>query len=77
MITMIKIDVKGTGHLIKVQMVKRGLSTDRVAKELGYSDRSTINRWTRGESMPSYENLINLAILLRCDLKDIVAYEKD
>lgn len=72
---MIKVDYIASGRKIKAQMSISGMSADEVTQALGYSDRSTVYRWLRGETMPSYENLVNLAILFKCKIKDLVAYE--
>lgn len=72
---MIKVSAKGTGNKIKIMMIRRGKHTKEMANELGYADRSTVNRWLRGETVPSYENLVNLSILLKCEIKDLVVCE--
>ena len=74
---MINVDAKQTGRRIKAKMYETGISSDALASKLGYSDRSTISRWTRGQSVPSYENLVNMAILFRCSVKDLVAFKQD
>lgn len=74
---MIKVDLKETGKKIKSQMAKQGMSADDVTQALGYSDRTTIYRWCRGETMPSYENLVNLSILFRCKIRDLAAFKED
>lgn len=74
---MIKVNAKKTGNKIKIIMWKRDKNAVEIAKALGYADRSTVNRWLRGESVPSYENLVNLAICLNCEVKDLVACEVD
>ena len=74
---MFKVNAKRTGANIKIQIYKSGLNTDTIAERLGYSDRTTINRWTRGVAVPSYENLVNLAIILNCTLSDLVAFEEE
>lgn len=72
---MIKVNAKKTGNKIKVVMFKRNKNAAEVANALGYADRSTVNRWLRGESIPSYENFVNLATFLNCEVKDLVACE--
>jgi transcriptional regulator with XRE-family HTH domain len=74
---MIKVNVQKTGNSIKSMMTKRGMTADDLKKALGYADRSTLYRWFRGEAMPSYENLVNLAIVFKCKIRDIVVYEDD
>jgi transcriptional regulator with XRE-family HTH domain len=71
---MIKIDTVASGRKIKAQMATKGMTAEEVTEALGYSDRSTIYRWMRGETMPSYENLVNLTIIFQCKIKDLVAY---
>lgn len=74
---MVKINNKESGKKLKLQMVKRGIQAKALAKDLGYSDSSTINRWIRGETTPSYENLVNMAIILRCNVKDLVVFSRE
>lgn len=69
---MIKVDLKKTGSKIRKQMHIADIESDTLAKRLGYADRSTVNRWTRGQSMPSYENLINMTRILGCKIRDLV-----
>ena len=69
-----KINTKETGKKIRKQMHMADVDSSELAKKLGYSDRSTINRWARGQSMPSYENLVNMAIVLNCKIRDIVGF---
>jgi transcriptional regulator with XRE-family HTH domain len=72
----VKIDLKETGRKIKAQMVKEGMTTDHITAALGYANRSTVNRWLRGEAMPSYENLVNLSILFGCKIRDLTAFKE-
>ena len=74
---MLKVNAIRTGAKIKIQIYKSGLNTDTIATSLGYSDRTTINRWTRGVAVPSYENLVNLAIILKCTISDLVDFEEE
>ena len=74
---MVKVNNKESGKKIKLQLVKRGVQAKDLAKRLGYSDSSTVNRWIRGETVPSYENLVNIAIILKCSVKDLVEFNKE
>lgn len=74
---MVKVNNKESGKKIKLQLVKRGVQAKDLAKRLGYSDSSTVNRWIRGETIPSYENLVNIAIILKCSVKDLVEFNKE
>lgn len=72
----VKMDLVETGKKIKAQMTIQGMGTDTVTAALGYSDRSTVYRWLRGEAAPSYENLVNLSILFGCRIKDLTAFKE-
>ena len=74
---MVKVNNKESGKRIKLHMVKRGIQAKTLAINLGYSDSSTVNRWIRGETVPSYENLVNMAIFLRCNVKDLIVFDKE
>jgi transcriptional regulator with XRE-family HTH domain len=71
-----RIKAKETGRKIKVAMMLCGISSDDLATRLGYANRSAINRWLRGESIPSYENLLNISIILRCPIDELVVSEE-
>jgi len=72
----VKMDLVETGRKIKAQMTRQGINADIVTKALGYSDRTTVYRWIRGESAPSYENLVNLSILFECKIRDLTAFKE-
>lgn len=74
---MVKVNSKRTGDKIKRAMLRAEVDSAVLAKKLGYADRSTVNRWTRGETVPSYENLVNLAIELGCKIKDLVVFDEE
>ncbi len=74
---MVKVNAKRTGDKIRRQMAIADIDSNALAKKLGYADRSTVNRWTRGDSVPSYENLVNLAIVLECKIKDLVEFNEE
>lgn len=73
---MYRIDKKATGKKIKLMMYKRSIQAKVLAAKLGYADSSTVNRWIRGETTPSYENFVNLSVVLRCEIKDLVHLEQ-
>ena len=74
---MVKVNAKRTGDKIRHQMAIADIDSKELANQLGYADRSTVNRWTRGESIPSYENLVNLSIVLKCKIKDLVEFNEE
>lgn len=72
---MYRYDKKKSGRKLKLMMYQRGISAKVLASKMGYADSSTINRWVRGETTPSYENLMNLSLVLRCDLDKLVHFD--
>lgn len=73
---MYRYDKKKSGRKLKLMMYQRGISAKVLASKMGYADSSTINRWVRGETTPSYENLMNLSLVLRCDLDKLVHFDE-
>lgn len=73
---MYRLDKKKSGKKIKLMMYQRGITSKVLAAKMGYADSSTINRWVRGETTPSYENLMNLSLVLRCDLEKLVHFDE-
>lgn len=73
---MYRIDKKKSGKKIKLMMYQRGISAKTLASKMGYADSSTINRWVRGETTPSYENFMNLSLVLRCDVDKLVHFDE-
>lgn len=73
---MYRYDKKKSGRKLKLMMYQRGISAKVLASKMGYADSSTINRWVRGETTPSYENLMNLSLVLRCDLEKLVHFDE-
>lgn len=71
-----KLDKKQTGTKIRIMMMKRGFKTTELAHRLGYTDNSMLGRWMRGETTPSYEALVNLSVILRCNIKDLVHFDE-
>ena len=67
-----KVDAKETGQRIRLFMMNRSISSDELAKRLNYSSRVTVNRWVRGDAVPSYENLVNMSDVLKCKPEELV-----
>lgn len=74
---MIKVNAKLTGNKIKIMMIRRNMTTPDVSKALGYANRSSVNRWLAGKSIPSYENFYNLALVLNCKISELVGVEEE
>jgi len=73
-----KVNAIETGQRIRLLMLNRGVSSDELARKLNYSSRVTVNRWVRGDAVPSYENLVNISEVLRCRPDELVVmFEED
>ena len=73
---MVELNRKASGKRLKLILVKRGIKNKELAEKLGFKDSSTISRWIAGDAVPSYEMLVNLAIILRCKVKDLVVFNQ-
>ena len=67
------IDPIGTGKNLKAFLKKNGKTVTGVAKIIGLSDKGTVYKWLRGESLPSIDNLLALSVLLGVTINDILA----
>lgn len=57
-------------NLIKL-MNDRGISQSKLAKESDV-DRSLLNKYINGVSIPSLKNIANICLVLDCQIDDIV-----
>lgn len=74
---MIELNRKASGRRLKLILVKRGMKNKDLANKLGFKDSTTISRWIAGEAFPTYEMLVNIAIILRCKVKDLVVFNQE
>ena len=56
---------------IKVMLAERMVSNKDLAEMLG-KDPATISKWVTNTSLPSLENLIEIARCLKCEINDLV-----
>jgi len=52
--------------------IQAGLSQNKLAKLLGYTQVVSVNRWERGLVVPTTGNLAKLAKILKVSLTDLV-----
>ena len=64
-------DAIKTGHFIREQRKKLGLSQLKLAEML-YVEPQTISKWERGLGMPDYDNVERLKEIFGCSLSDIL-----
>lgn len=56
---------------LKIILVEQSKTSKWLAKELGKSE-STVSRWCTNEIQPSVETLVNIAQLLKVDIKEFL-----
>lgn len=62
------------GESLKTARTRRGLTKVFVAKEVGVH-ANTISNWEKGESEPDASELKKLAILLECDVEELIDFD--
>lgn len=67
------IDPVGTGNNIRELIASSGRTAPGVARTIGLSDKGTIYKWLRGETLPNIDNLLALSVLLGVTINDILA----
>lgn len=66
------IDMKRTGHNIKMLLKIKGYSVKDVQQYLGLSSPQGVYHWLEGKTMPTLDNLYALSNLLCVSMDDLV-----
>ena len=69
------VNMKLTGQNISSLRTQRGISVRELQEMLGIDTPQAIYKWQRGETLPTIENLIALAVILSVPIEKIVAAE--
>ena len=69
------IDLTETGRQIEKSRKAAGLSVKDVQAYFGFEYPQAIYKWQHGECLPSVDNLLALARLLRVRMEDLLVYE--
>ncbi|MCL6218999.1 helix-turn-helix transcriptional regulator [Zunongwangia pacifica] len=67
---------KKTINRLKVVLVERGRTNKWLAEKLE-KNTATVSRWCTNEMQPSLETLIEIAKILRVDVRDLIISTKD
>ena len=70
-----RISLKRTGQNIYRLMRKRDLSVKDIQEAFGFEYPQAVYKWIRGESLPSIDNLVVLALLFKTTIDKIVIIE--
>jgi len=69
------IDLKKTGRSIERRRVEAGLTVRDLQAYFGFEYPQAIYKWQHGECLPTVDNLLALARLLRVSMEDLLVYE--
>ena len=69
------IDLAQTGRCIERQRRNAGLTVRELQAYFGFEYPQAIYKWQHGECLPSVDNLLALARLLKVSMEDLLVYE--
>ncbi len=69
------IDLVKTGRCIERQRRQAGLTVRDLQAYFGFEYPQAIYKWQHGECLPTVDNLLALARLLRVSMEDLLVYE--
>ena len=69
------IDLAETGRRIERQRRQAGLTVRDLQAYFGFEYPQAIYKWQHGECLPTVDNLLALARLLRVSMEDLLVYE--
>ena len=69
------IDLAETGRNIERQRRQAGLTVRDLQAYFGFEYPQAIYKWQHGECLPSVDNLLALARILRVSMEDLLVYE--
>lgn len=69
------IDLAGTGRSIERHRRQAGLTVRDLQTYFGFEYPQAIYKWQHGECLPTVDNLLALARLLRVSMEDLLVYE--
>ena len=69
------IDLRETGRCIERQRRQAGLTVRDLQAYFGFESPQAIYKWQHGQCLPTVDNLLALARLLRVSMEDLLVYE--
>ena len=69
------IDLAGTGRSIERHRRRAGLTVRDLQTYFGFEYPQAIYKWQHGECLPTVDNLLALARLLRVSMEDLLVYD--
>ena len=68
------IDTIKTGQNIKKYRKRKGLSVDKVSKELNLNAVQSVYKWERGDCVPRMDNYLALCVLFNVSLLELLVF---
>lgn len=66
------IDPVGTGMNLKSLIKDSGNTVSGISSMLGITDKSTVYKWFRGDTLPGIDNLLALSMILKVPINDML-----
>ena len=73
---MVTINMTATGTNIKKMMKDRNLKAKDLQAACGFGTPQTVFKWTRGDCMPTIDNMFIIADMFGCKVDDIVIVDR-
>ena len=69
----VSINMVKTGENIRLLRTRAGIRVADLQRVFGFSSPQAIYKWQRGETLPSMDNMVILALVLGVTIEDILA----
>lgn len=71
------IDMAATGRRIHARREKMNLRVAEVAEAIGLGSLMSVYKWEYGQTLPTLDNLILLADVLKCKPMDLIVIKEE
>lgn len=71
------INMKATGNNIRLMRKERGITVQQISDFMGFNEPVAVYKWQRGDSLPTTDNLLALAKLMKCTIEDILVEDDE
>lgn len=66
------IDMEATGIAIKEKLKENGVPVKELAKKLGFASPNAVYKWIKGETLPTLDNLVLVALFLGTTMDELI-----
>ena len=68
--------MKETGNNISRLRKEKGIAVKQIQEAMGFNTPQAIYKWTRGETMPTLDNMLVLSKMFNKAIEEIIVLEK-